>query len=92
MKQFEVKTKICFGERALDRLSSLAYKKVLVIADPFVVSSGMVKEVTDRLSTAGTAYELFSDVVPDPPVEKVISGVRAALASKCDCIVAIGGG
>ncbi len=92
MKQFEVKTKICFGEKALDRLSALSYKKVLVVADPFVVSSGMIKQVTDRLDAASTPYELFNDVVPDPPVEKVISGVRVALASKCDCMVAIGGG
>ena len=92
MKQFEVKTKICFGESALERLSSLSYKKVLVIADPFVVSSGMIKQVTERLERGGIPYTLFSDVVPDPPVEKVIAGVRVALDSGADCIVAIGGG
>lgn len=92
MKQFEVKTKICFGEKALDRLSTLSYKKVLVVADPFVVSSGMIKEVTARLEQAGTPYVLFNDVVPDPPVEKVIAGVRVALDSEADCMVAIGGG
>ena len=92
MKQFEVKTKICFGESALDRLSALTYKKILIIADPFVVSSGMIREVTRRLESSGTPYVLFQDVVPDPPVEKVISGVRVALDSGADCIVAIGGG
>lgn len=92
MKFFEVKTKICFGERALDRLGNLHYKKILVIADPFVVSSGMIRQVTGRLEQAGIPYSVYSDVIPDPPVEKVIDGVRAALDAKADCIVAIGGG
>ncbi len=92
MKFFEVKTKICFGERALDRLGTLHHKQVLVIADPFVVSSGMIREVTGRLEQAGISHSVFSDVIPDPPVEKVIEGVRVALDAKADCIIAIGGG
>ncbi len=92
MKNFEVKTKICFGEHALDRLMQLHYRKVLVIADPYVVSSGMVHEVTSRLEQARIAFSVFSDVVPDPPMDKVIAGVRAALSERPECIVAIGGG
>ena len=92
MKNFEVKTKVCFGERALDRLGQLAYKKALIIADPFVVSSGMIREVTGRLDQAGVGYEVFSDVVPDPPVDKVIGGVKTALAYDAPCMIAIGGG
>ena len=92
MKEFEVKTKICFGEHALDRLMQLHYKKVLVIADPYVVSSGMVHEVTTRLEQARIVFSIFSDVVPDPPMDKVIAGVRVALSEKPECIVAIGGG
>ncbi len=92
MKNFEVKTKVCFGERALDRLGQLAYKKALIIADPFVVSSGMIREVTGRLDQAGIGYEVFSDVVPDPPVDKVIGGVKAALSYDAPCMIAIGGG
>jgi len=92
MKFFEVKTKICFGERALDRLATLSYKNVFVVADPFVVSSGMIREVTGRLEQVNIAYTVFKDVIPDPPVEKVIAGVRELLASRADCIIAIGGG
>lgn len=92
MKNFEVKTKICFGEHALDRLMQLHYRKVLVIADPYVVSSGMIREVTDRLEQARISFAVFSDVIPDPSMEKVISGVSTALREKPECIVAIGGG
>ena len=42
MKSFEIKTKIFFGEGALDRLKELPYKKVMIITDPFVVQSRMI--------------------------------------------------
>lgn len=36
MKSFDIKTKVYFGDNALDRLSEIPYKKVLVITDPFL--------------------------------------------------------
>ena len=92
MKYFEVKTKVCFGEKALDHLLGLPYHRVWVVADPFVVSCGMIRQVTDRLERARIEYAVFDDVVPDPPVEKIIAGVKAVLAYAPECMVAIGGG
>ncbi len=92
MKSFEIKTKIYFGDNALDRLKELPYKKILVISDPFVVKSGMIKLITDRIAAAGVEYDLFSDVVPDPPIEKISLGVTKLLSYKPDAIVAVGGG
>ncbi len=92
MKEFEVKTKICFGEGALARLSRLPYRKVALIADPFVKSSGLIKHIEEPLDRAGIAYEVYTDVVPDPPIEKVIDGVSAILRIRPECILAVGGG
>ena len=92
MKTFEVKTKINFGERALDRLLDLTTERVLVIADPFVVSSGLIRMVTSRLDKTRVVYEIFDDVIPDPPISKVIGGVRKMAEFAPDCLVAIGGG
>ncbi len=92
MKSFEVKTKIYFGEKALDRLEGLGCKSAMVIADPFVADGPMIHLVTTPLTRAGIAFSVFSDVVPDPPVEKVILGVRALLETRPDCLIAIGGG
>ncbi len=92
MKEFEVITKIYFGENSLDRLLEIPYKKALLIADPFTVTSGLIKLVTGRLDKAGIPYTLFSDVVPDPPLEKIIAGVQCAMAAKPECIIAVGGG
>ena len=92
MKSFEVNTKIFFGESALDRLKDIEAKRVCVITDPFVISSGLINQVTSRLEDARIEYQLYDDVIPDPPVEKVIAGVTKIMELAPDCIVAIGGG
>lgn len=92
MKSFGIHTQIYFGEGALQRLEEIPYKRVLIITDPFVVTSGMIKLITHPLENARIAYEIFKDVVPDPPVEKIATGVKAMLEYKPDCIVAVGGG
>lgn len=92
MKSFEIKTKIYFGDNALDRLAELPYNKVLVITDPFVVESGMIRMITYRLDGSSIQYEIFQDVVPDPPVEKVVLGVKKLTEYKPQAIVAVGGG
>ncbi len=92
MKSFGIHTQIYFGEGALQRLEEIPYKRVLIITDPFVVSSGMIKLITHPLENARIDFQIFKDVVPDPPVEKIASGVKAMLEYKPDCIVAVGGG
>ena len=92
MKEFGIMTKIYFGENALDRLISLPYKKVLVITDPFVVESGMIRLITYRLYVSDIDFEIYSDVVPDPPVEKVVLGVKKLLDYRPEAIIAVGGG
>lgn len=92
MKDFHINTEIFFGENALDRLADLSFDSVLIISDPFVVSSGMVTLLTARLDRAHIHYDLFTDVVPDPPVEKVISGVATVMRTKPACLIGVGGG
>ena len=75
MKSFEIKTKIFFGDQALDHLKELPYKKVLVITDPFVVQSGMIEMITNPIRETGIEYDIFKEVVPDPPIEKISEGV-----------------
>lgn len=92
MKEFGIMTKIYFGENALDRLIALPYKKVLVITDPFVVESGMIRLITYRLYVSDIDFEIYSDVVPDPPVEKVVLGVKKLIDYRPEAIIAVGGG
>ena len=67
-------------------------KKAFVCSDPDLVKFGVTKKVTDVLEKAGIAYELYSNIKPNPTIENVQTGVAAYKKSKADCIIAIGGG
>ena len=92
MKEFDVKTKVYFGVSALDRLYDIPYSRVFVVADPFTVHSDLIHHVIHRLRRIKVEYTVYDDVVPDPPVESVVDGVRHCLDFAPDCIVAFGGG
>ncbi len=92
MKKFDIKTTIYFGEDALARLSQINAKHALIIADPFIVKSGMIDLITARLKQADIAFSVFNDVVPDPPIGKVVQGVKSVLMAEPDCLIAVGGG
>jgi alcohol dehydrogenase class IV len=92
MEQFTIKTTINFGENALDRLISLPYKRVLVVTDPFIAQNGMIKNITQRLDKGNIEYRLFTDVVPDPPIDKISLGVKAISEYNPEAMIALGGG
>ncbi len=68
------------------------FKKCFVCSDPDLIKFGVTKKVTDILDNAAIAYEVYSDIKPNPTIENVQNGVAAFKASGADCIVAIGGG
>ena len=92
MNTFKMLTTIHFGENALDHLKEIPYQRIMVIMDPFVYTSGLYKQITEPLEAAHKDYTIFSDVVPDAPLDKISAGVKAFLEYKPDAIVAVGGG
>lgn len=90
MNTFELKTKVVFGQEAMQYLQELSQKKIFIVTDPFMVKSGMIDSVTKYL-TAGN-YQVFSDIVPDPPMELVVKGVESVVAYKPHAVIALGGG
>lgn len=79
-------------ENIVPELTARGYKKAFVCSDPDLVKFGVTKKVTDLLEKAGFAYELYSDIKPNPTIENVQNGVKAFQASGADSIVTIGGG
>ncbi|HXA71962.1 MAG TPA: iron-containing alcohol dehydrogenase [Stellaceae bacterium] len=73
-------------------LGRLGVKAPLIVTDGFMVSSGTLAKVTDRLDRAGLSWHVFSDTVPDPTDTVVEAGVEALKAGPYDCFVALGGG
>ncbi len=68
------------------------FKKALVCSDPDLLKFGVTKKVTDVLDGAGLAYEIYSNIKPNPSIENVQSGVEAFKAAGADYLIAIGGG
>ena len=68
------------------------FKKALVCCGPTLLKHGVIAQVTDILDAEGLAYEIFSDIKPNPTIENVVDGVNAFKAAGADYILAIGGG
>ena len=68
------------------------FQKAFVCSDPDLVKFNVTSKVTDLLEKAGLAYQLYSDIKPNPTIDNVKHGVQAFKDSKADYIIAIGGG
>ena len=75
-----------------DEIIGRGFAKAFVCSDPDLIQFGVTKKVTDVLDKADIAYEIYSNIKPNPTIENVQTGVEAFKASGADCIVAIGGG
>ncbi len=73
-------------------VTSRGLKKALVCSDPDLLKFGVTKKVTDVLDEAGIAYDIYSEIKPNPTIQNVQDGVEALKKSGADCIIAIGGG
>lgn len=75
-----------------DEAKGRGFSKAFVCSDPDLIKFGVTKKVLDVLDGAGLAYEVYSDIKPNPTIENVQSGVESFKNSGADYIVAIGGG
>ena len=73
-------------------IQSKGFKKAFVASDPDLVKFGVTAKVTDLLDAQGMAYEVYSDIKPNPTIENVLAGVEAYKASGADYMITIGGG
>ena len=75
-----------------DEFRGRGYVRAFVVTDKDLIRFGVAGKVTGVLDEAGVAYEIFSDLKPNPTVKNVQAGVEAFRRSGADAIVAIGGG
>lgn len=52
----------------------------------------MIDLITRPLEKAGKEYDIFHNVVPDAPVDKIADGVKKFLSYQPEAIIAVGGG
>ncbi|MBO5883480.1 MAG: lactaldehyde reductase [Clostridia bacterium] len=76
----------------VDEARARGFKKAFVCTDPDLLKFGVAKKVTDVLDGASLAYDIYSNIKPNPTIENVQTGVAAFKVSGADYIIAIGGG
>ena len=85
-----------FGRGAInaltDEVARRGYRKALIVTDSTLARCGVAAKVTDKLDAAGLAWDMFSDVIPNPTIAVVQQGLQAFQRSGADYLIAIGGG
>ena len=89
MFSFSLGTELIFGENALNFLSSLGAKKVLLVTDDFFSKNGLGRKI---LSLAGGDGTVFDKVQPDPSARLTAEGGALLAKLRPDLLIALGGG
>ena len=93
---FELPTRIEYGVGAIGKLAEsvkvLGFRKVLIVTDKGIETSGLLSAIVDQLTTAKLEFDTFSEVEANPKDHNVHAGTKMAKGLQADCLVAIGGG
>lgn len=79
-------------EKLTEEIEARHFEKILVVTDKSLLEIGTVSLVTDVLDKKQINYHVYDGVKPNPSVENVQDGVKAAKDYEVDCVVAVGGG
>lgn len=96
ISQFNVPATVITGAGASRELAPqllrLGARRVLLVTDAFMESSGLAEVFVRTMEGAGIRVALFTGVQPDPTDANVRDGLRVYVGKQCDAIVALGGG
>jgi len=92
MEKFLVKPAIYYGQDSLRYLYGLKGQKACIVTEKVMVELGLVDQVTRILDERNITYEVFTESVPNPPLELVEKGLTHIIQGKPDLLIAVGGG
>ena len=95
--EYYIPTEIVFGAGSTDKLPELlkkrGFSRVLVVCGgSSAKKSGLLNRVLRLLDEAGVSYRTLGGVQPNPRVALAREGVRLAIESGAELILAVGGG
>ena len=88
MYKISYKTELHVGKGALQQLSHYKNEHILVVADPFLKTSGTLDAILANFND----IVVFTDIVHDPPIETVVAGIKSAGDKPISIVLSIGGG
>ena len=87
---------VLVGPEASKQLGDLAVSmgitRALIVTDRGIIQFGLLDSATNSLNASKVEYELYADVVADPPESVVVDAVTKAQALNCDGVIGFGGG
>jgi alcohol dehydrogenase len=93
---FQVRTRTMFGRRTAERTGSVArelgFQRILLVADPGMVTAGHAAAIERSLHAASLTVLRYSAFGENPDSSMVAAGARFAVPHRIDSIVALGGG
>lgn len=81
---------IYFGEEAITSLSQFNGKRVGIVTDDFMVTSGKTRYLINYMPQASVS--IFGEVKPDPDIDILTAGAAHFKSFKPEVIIALGGG
>ena len=91
MQEFILNTHIYMGKDGLDELLG-GVERAFIVTDKFLHDSGTVRYLTEPMVKHQVAYEIFSEVKPDPDIATVTKGIGKMLEFRPQVLFALGGG
>lgn len=91
MKVANFVPKIVFDKGALEYLEEFNNESVFIVTDQFISSLPVFEEMKSQLSQNNKVV-VFNEVIPDPPIDNLIAGMKVMMEALPTVIVAIGGG
>lgn len=75
-----------------EQLAVLGFRRVLIVTDNFLGSSGILDGIKGQLEKDGVEFVVYDGVLPDPSFDKVQEGEAVYRTERCEAVIAVGGG
>lgn len=79
-------------EQLLPEVGKYEPKKILIVTDPMLAKIGLTNRVSDPLEKEGYAVTIYTEVVPEPPLETGENLVSFTRDNGFDMVIGVGGG
>ena len=94
--EFYSPTRLVFGKGTADQIGAqiapLAKKVLVHYGSDRIEKNGLLKRVTDSLTTSGVSYVTLGGVIANPDIELAVRGVALGQNEGVEMILCIGGG
>lgn len=91
MQKIRFGTTLYIGEDSLKRLSDFKNEKIFIVTDSFIASSALLPQIRSYMDPR-TEILVFSEVIPDPPIDNIVAGLEYSKDFSATILLAIGGG